>query len=76
MESPVKRQRFEKVASGRVQRILSTIELLKNCSNRSNYEYTEADVEKMFTSITRALKDAKNVYINELNKQSKAGFSF
>ena len=76
MDDVKKRARFEKVASGRVQRILSTIELLKNCSNRSNYEYTKDDVEKMFSSISRALKDAKNVYVNELNKQNKSGFSF
>lgn len=76
MESSKKRVRFEKVASGRVQRVLNTIELLKNCSNRSNYEYSKEDVEKMFSSMSRALKEAKNVYESELGKQNKSGFSF
>ena len=46
MEKTEKRQRFEKVASNRVQRILDTLQLLKNCSNRNNYEYNEADVDQ------------------------------
>ena len=48
MEKTLKRQRFEKVASNRVQKILDFLNLLQNCSNRNNYEYTEEDVEHMF----------------------------
>lgn len=71
-----KRYRFEKVASNRVQRVLSTFELLKNCANKNNYEYTEADVEKMFSEMAKALRETKSVYLNELNKTNKSGFSF
>lgn len=76
MEKTLKRQRFEKVAGNRVQRILSTLQLLENCANRNNYEYTEADVELMFSEISRALKDARSAYTGELNKVNKQGFSF
>ena len=51
MEKSQKRQRFEKVASNRVQKILNLLSLLQNCSNKNNYEYTEDDVEHMFTEI-------------------------
>ena len=71
-----KRERFEKVASNRVQRVIDTLGLLKNCSNRNNYEYSESDVEHMFKEISAALKDAKAAYTNELNKADKKGFSF
>lgn len=71
-----KRERFTKVASNRVQNVLHYLNLLKNCANRSNYEYTQEDVDKMFGEITRALKDAKAVYINEQNKQNSRDFSF
>lgn len=72
-----KRERFTKVAATRVQRIISTLELLQNCSNRNNYEYDEEDVNHMFDEITKALRDAKNVYLNELGKKNnKEGFSF
>lgn len=71
-----RRQRFEKVASNRVQRILDTLELLQNCSNRNNYEYDEKDIELMFSEITKKLKETKAVYTNELNRTNKQGFKF
>lgn len=71
-----KRQRFEKVAGNRVQKVLDTLQLLKNCSNRNNYEYTEQDVEQMFSEISKVLKDARTTYINELSKTNKQGFTF
>lgn len=71
-----KRQRFEKVAGNRVQKVLDTLQLLKNCSNRNNYEYTEQDVEQMFSEISKALKDARATYTNELSKTNKQGFTF
>ena len=67
MGNTTKRQRFENVASNRVQRILDTLQLLQNCSNKNNYEYTEKDVDKMFSEIFSAVKDAKQAYIKELN---------
>lgn len=76
MGNTTKRQRFENVASNRVQRILDTLQLLQNCSNKNNYEYTEKDVDKMFSEISSAVKDAKLAYIKELNKGNKSGFKF
>jgi len=71
-----KRERFTKVASNRVQNVLHYLDLLKNCANKSNYEYTQEDVDKMFNEIGRALRDVKAVYANEQNKQNSKGFSF
>ena len=76
MEKSDKRQRFEKVAGHRVQKILDTLALLQNCSNRNNYEYTESDVEQMFSEISKAVKDARSAYAGELNKVNKKGFTF
>lgn len=76
MPKTEKRQRFEKVAGNRVQKVLDTLQLLKNCSNRNNYEYSEADVDQMFSEISKALKDTRSIYVSELNKVSKKGFSF
>ena len=76
MAKTEKRQRFEKVAGSRVQKVLDTLQLLKNCSNRNNYEYSEADVELMFSEIAKGLKDARSAYSGELNKISKKGFTF
>jgi hypothetical protein len=76
MANTTKRERFENVASNRVQRILDTLQLLQNCSNKNNYEYTEKDVDRMFSEIMSAVKDAKQAYIKELNKGNKTGFKF
>ena len=43
-----KRENFEKIATGRVQKILKNLELLGNCSNTSYYDYTKEDVDKIF----------------------------
>ncbi len=53
---------FKRVAGKRTNRIIEQIRLLGNCSNRSNYEYTEEDVKKIFSVIEAELKDAKSKY--------------
>ena len=76
MAKTEKRQRFEKVAGNRVQKILDTLQLLCNCSNRNNYEYSEVDVEQMFSEISKAVKESKIIFSNELNKCNRRGFKF
>lgn len=70
-----KRERFEKVASNRVQKVIDFLGLIGNCSNKNNYEYTEKDVELMFKEINRAVKEARILFDKELNK-TKTGFKF
>lgn len=71
-----RRERFEKVASTRVQKIIDYLNLLGNCANKNNYEYTRKDVELMFKEINRSLKETRILYDKELNKKNKGGFSF
>lgn len=76
METKSKRERFEKVAGNRVQKVIDFLTLLQNCANRNNYEYTEEDVEHMFSEIQKTLKETRAKYQSELNKVSKTGFQF
>lgn len=62
-----KRHRFEKVATNRVKNILKYIELLSNCSNVYNYEYTKEDVDKIFKAINSQLKTTKASFDKNLN---------
>ena len=55
-----RRKRFEKVASGRVQKVIDTLNLLQNCENTKKYEYDDNDVELIFGEINKALKEARN----------------
>lgn len=74
--SKTKRQRFETVARKRVQHILDKLELLGNCSNQNNYEYTETDVKKMFQAIRDQLKRTEIKFDDELKRKKKRTFKF
>lgn len=62
-----KQERFKRVASKRVQTVIDTLRLIRNCANRNNYDYTEEDVEKMFTAMDRAMKETRAAYRNTTN---------
>jgi hypothetical protein len=49
-----KREKFVKLAEGRVQAALNALRKIGNLSNKRSYEYDDADVKK----IVRALKEA------------------
>lgn len=59
------RERFIRIGEARTQKIIDMIELLGNCSNQYNYEYTQKDVEKMFSAIDTALKASKARFTTE-----------
>lgn len=71
-----KRQRFEKVAGKRVQFILDKLELLGNCANSSNYDYSEEDVKKMFSAIRSRTRQIEALFQDELSKQDNSKFKF
>ena len=64
-EKETNRERFIRIAEARTQKIIDMIELLGNCSNQYNYEYTQKDVEKMFSAIESALKSSKARFTTE-----------
>ena len=57
-----KRERFKRVAENRTNNIINQIRLLGNCANRSNYEYSEEEVKKIFAAIEAEIKDTKAKY--------------
>jgi hypothetical protein len=75
-EKNERRKRFETVAGKRVQTILDKLDSLSNCSNKNNYEYTEADIKKMFSALRERLKIAELSFQDQINKKSKNIFKF
>jgi len=65
-----KKERFEKVAVQRTNKIIKMLQLLGNCSNKRNYEYTEEEIDKIFKAIEKEVKEAKDQFKIE-NKQKK-----
>ena len=64
-----KRNRFKKVATKRVDTILKTLDLLSNCSNTYNYEYTTEDVDKIFKALSVRLNNVKSLFVSKLDKK-------
>lgn len=60
--SETKRERFVRLAEARTNKILDMMKLLGNCSSKSNYEFTDEDVKKIFGTIERELKNTKNKF--------------
>lgn len=51
--------RFRRVAEARVNKIIKMIRLLGNCSETGVYEYTDAQVEYIFSALQSELDKAK-----------------
>ena len=73
--SKTKRERFEDVASGRVNKVISCMQSLQKCSNIYNYEYSEEDIKKMTAVIRRQLNELKIAFDKGLSK-NKEKFKF
>jgi len=71
-----RRERFENVAARRTQKILDLLDILGNCSNKSNYEFTDADVRKMFSVIKDKVKNTEAAFGNAINRSEKNKFKF
>ena len=52
----VKNYKFSKLASKRLPRAKNAIKLIGNLSNTSNYKYTDDDINKIFKSISKAMR--------------------
>jgi len=51
-------QRFKRIATKRTNDIIKRIRILGNCSNRSAYDYTEEEIDKIFAAVGKELKSA------------------
>lgn len=71
----LKRDRFKRVASRKVDNILKNIRSLSKCSNTNNYEYNEEDVSKMIKAIRDEIKTMETLYKKNLSNNSKT-FNF
>lgn len=72
-ERKTKEERFKDVAGRRVQNILNQMRLLRNCANKSNYSYTEEQVNKILRTIDEEWRHVRSEF-NKRKSKSK-GFS-
>ena len=58
-EKETNRDRFIRLATLRTNTVLKRLKVLGNCANRSVYDYTEDEINKIFAEIERTVKDTK-----------------
>jgi len=56
---PEKRERFKRLATSRTNDVLKRLQVLGNCANRSAYNYSEDEINKIFSVIDKASRDTK-----------------
>lgn len=64
-----KRQKFVDLAEARVNKALKDIQLIGNLSNKSAYEFTDADVRKIFGALQSGLNSAKGRFSKDADGQ-------
>jgi len=55
-----KRDKFVELAEARVNRALKDLQLIGNLSNRSAYDFTDADIRKIFAALQRGMDLARS----------------
>lgn len=68
------RAKFVKLASARVSKALKDIQLIGNLSNRSNYDYTNEDITKIFKALNEEIAACKKRF--ELSNKKSAATKF
>jgi len=66
-----KRERFKRLGVQRTNIVLQRLKVLGNCSNRSTYEYTEQQINKIFSEIEHRVRETKAKFHFPKNKEFK-----
>ncbi len=70
-KSETPNEKFKRIASSRTQKIIDMIRLLGNCSNSYVYEYSNEEVEKIFSAIESELKYTKKKFDTSSKRNEK-----
>jgi hypothetical protein len=57
-----RRDRFKRIAESRTNRILNDIRLLGNTGNKTLYNYSQADVDKIFSIVEKKLSETRTKF--------------
>ena len=68
------REKFVRLANKRVNNAIKALELIGNLSNRSNYDYTQEDEDKIFLALNRELKACRDRF-NSVGSKRESKFS-
>lgn len=63
-----KKNRFQRLATKRVNNALKVIQLIGNLSNKANYDYDQAAIEKIFYAINEEVRRCRKRFDSNKNK--------
>ena len=66
-----KKENFKRISENRVSKILVLLSQLTNLCNSSYYEYTDEDIEKIFTAIEEETKKSKEMLLKGKNNKKR-----
>ncbi len=69
-----KSERFLRLGKLRVENVLRTMRILGNCSNRSNYEYSQEQVNTMYATISVSLESTFTKFTPSKSEQGSFEF--
>jgi hypothetical protein len=70
------REKFLRLATKRVNTALKAIQLIGNLSNRSNYDYADEEVQKIFRALQDELNTARKKFHLAQKRRGGSLFSF
>tara|TARA_B100001741_G_C16506402_1_gene577346 strand:+ start:618 stop:857 length:240 start_codon:yes stop_codon:yes gene_type:complete len=63
-----KNDKFKRLATDRVNRVIELLSRIENLSNTNNYDYDDQDVTKITNALDRAIRDLKASFRNNSKK--------
>ena len=66
-----KKNNFKRLAEARTEKVLAMLDLIGNLSNKSFYEYTDEEVEKIFRTITKSVESNKERFKKDKKKNKR-----
>lgn len=66
-----KSEKFKSLANKRVNRAIKDIQLVRNLSNRQNYEYNEEQAKKIIKALDDEVLRLKNSFFEQKNSEKE-----
>jgi hypothetical protein len=70
-----KAEAFKRVAEKRTRKVLESLRLLGQCSNRRSYEYTDEQILKIFREIRSSLRRAEQSFDTTTDNKKSSKFT-
>ncbi len=71
MKTETKRQKFIRLAESRVNSTIKEINLIGNLANKSNYDYSKEDIDKILKTLKRSVSDLESKFTSRNRSEFK-----